>query len=132
MEELSVYTRSLLEAIAVPCFIFLTSVITQFVKTYMAKLKLQANQEQLNKYFDIVEDAIVKSVLMTNQIFVDKLKGENLFNEAAQKEAFNMTKDQVLAIITDSQKSLIESAVGDFDKWLTAQIEAYVAEAKKN
>ena len=37
----------------------------------------------------------------------------------------------VLAIITDSQKALIESAVGDFEKWLKAQIEAQVAAAKK-
>ena len=54
-----------------------------------------------------------------------------MFDEEAQKEAYKQTRDNVLAIITDSQKALIESAVGDFEKWLKAQIEAQVAAAKQ-
>ena len=54
-----------------------------------------------------------------------------MFDEDAQKQAYEQTRDNVLAIITDSQKALIESAVGDFEKWLKAQIEAQVAVAKK-
>lgn len=130
-EEINIYVKTLLEAISVPCFIFLTQIIVRFVSVYMTKLKNQVNSEILNKYFDIVQDAIIKAVMFTNQTFVDELKGANLFDEEAQKEAFRKTKDQVLAIITDSQKQLIESAVGDFDKWLDTQIEAYVAEVKK-
>lgn len=130
-EEINIYIKTLLEGIAVPCVIFLTQIIVRFVTTYMNKIKEQQKNEELNKYFDIVQDAIVKSVLTTNQVFVDNLKGQNLFDEDAQKQAYEQTRDNVLAIITDSQKALIESAVGDFEKWLKAQIEAQVAAAKK-
>ena len=130
-EEINVYVKTLLEGIAVPCVIFLMQIIVRFVTTYMNKLKEQQKNEELNKYFDIVQDAIVKSVLTTNQVFVDNLKGQNLFDKEAQEEAYKQTRDNVLAIITDSQKALIESAVGDFEKWLKAQIEAQVAAAKK-
>ena len=54
-----------------------------------------------------------------------------MFDKEAQEKAYEQTRDNVLAIITDSQKALIESAVGDFEKWLKAQIEAQVAAAKK-
>ena len=54
-----------------------------------------------------------------------------MFDKEAQEEAYKQTRDNVLAIITDSQKALIESAVGDFEKWLKAQIEAQVAAAKQ-
>ena len=130
-EEINVYVKSLLKGIVVPCVIFLTKIIVRFVTTYMNKLKEQQKNEELNKYFDIVQDAIVKSVLTTNQVFVDNLKGQNLFDKEAQEEAYKQTRDNVLAIITDSQKALIESAVGDFEKWLKAQIEAQVAAEKK-
>ena len=87
-EEINIYVKTLLEGIAVPGVIFLTQIIVRFVTTYMNKLKEQQKNEELNKYFDIVQDAIVKSVLTTNQVFVDNLKGQNLFYEEAQNEAY--------------------------------------------
>ena len=71
---------------------------------------------------DIVETCVVA----TNQTYVEALKKAGSFDAEAQKTAFRMTYEAVLAILNDEAKEYITEAVGDFNTYLTQQIEATV------
>ena len=68
-------------------------------------------------------DAIYTAVAQTNQTYVDALKGKNIFDEAAQKEAFTKTWDTAQLLITDAAANAVVTLYGDFNTWLTAKIE---------
>ena len=117
--------------VAIVIIAALGGAIIAFLRTKISSINNNSSNELANRIRWEVESAVEDAVMAVNQTFVEELKKKNLFDKEAQEEAYKQTRDNVLAIITDSQKALIESAVGDFEKWLKAQIEAQVAAAKK-
>ena len=69
---------------------------------------------------------IENCVIATNQTYVEALKAAGKFDAEAQKTAFNMTKNAVMAILSDEAKKYLETAVGDLNEYITQQIEAAV------
>ena len=70
--------------------------------------------------------------MATNQTFVDIRKAEGTFDRDAWAIAFEKTKGNILAILTETQRKAIEEVYGDLDKWLETKIEATVLEVKNN
>lgn len=121
-----------------PAFIdMLVLIITAlggYFLTYINKkkqaLQLEMDNELVTKYTDMLEDTIQSCVLATNQTFVEALKKDGKFDEAAQKEAFTTTFNNVMAILnTDCYEYLVE-LTGDIEVFITNKIEAEVNWAK--
>lgn len=111
-----------------------TSVIIPLI-TYLgiklnAYLKTKIKNEEAHKYLDQAANAVTIAVTCVAQTYVDSLKASGSFDKKAQKKAFESAKDKALALITTEGKNAVIELYGDFNEWLTAQIETKVKEIK--
>lgn len=92
--------------------------------------KLGIDADVLNKYIDMAENAVYKAVMETNQVYVDSLKKENIFDADAQSEALSKSLEKAKAILSAEAKNILESAFGDINVYLTTSIEALIRTTK--
>ena len=78
----------------------------------------------------MIADTISACVLATNQTYVEALKKEGSFTAEAQKEAFALTYDAVMSILTEEAKVYLANLYGDVTAYITAKIEAEVNKSK--
>lgn len=126
----------LLQEIFYVCVIPLLGVLTTYLVQY---LKAKGNQiadstdnALASKYIKMLIETICTCVEATNQTYVEALKKAGAFDEAAQKEAFNKTKEAVMNILSDEAKKYLASIYGDLDQFIESMIEAQVKLAKKS
>ncbi len=126
----------LLQEIFYVCVIPLLGVLTTYLVQY---LKAKGNQiadstdnALASKYIKMLTETICTCVEATNQTYVEALKKAGAFDEAAQKEAFNKTKEAVMSILSDEAKKYLASIYGDLDQFIESMIEAQVKLAKKS
>lgn len=126
----------LLQEIFYVCVIPLLGVLTTYLVQY---LKAKGNQiadstdnTLASKYIKMLTETICTCVEATNQTYVEALKKAGAFDEAAQKEAFNKTKEAVMNILSDEAKKYLASIYGDLDQFIESMIEAQVKLAKKS
>ena len=74
----------------------------------------------------MLADTISACVIATNQTYVEALKKENAFTKEAQQEAFQLTFDAVMAVLTDDAKDYLVNIYGDLTAYITTKIEAEV------
>ena len=74
----------------------------------------------------MLTQTISDCVIATNQTYVESLKQQGKFDLDAQKEAFNLTKDAVLSILSEEAQVYLSTAVGDLNAYITKKIEAEV------
>ena len=120
----------LLQQIFQVCIIPLLGVLTAFaVKWINAKseeIKTQTDNELYQKYIEMLTKTITDCVIATNQTYVDALKNKNAFNQEAQMEAFRMTYESVINILSEDAKEYLKQAMGDFEGYIIQKIEAEV------
>lgn len=107
-------------------------VISVGIPYAFALLRKKVKDEKLARIIDRVENIVSKTVILVNQTYVDALKESDLFDKEAQKAAFEMCKERVLAMLNDESIKAIAETFGDFDEWIRTLIEAYVRENKYN
>ena len=95
---------------------------TQLIKFINSKIKNNELAKQLATATTIVTNA----VRVVFQTYVDALKKSGSFDKEAQVEALTRAKNIALSQITEDTKSYIEDSYGDFNNWLTIQIEATI------
>ena len=95
---------------------------TQLIKFINSKIKNNELAKQLATATTIVTNA----VRVVFQTYVDALKKSGSFDKEAQVEALTRAKNIALSQITEDTKSYIEDNYGDFNNWLTIQIEAAI------
>ena len=95
---------------------------TQLIKFINSKIKNNELAKQLTTATSIVTNA----VRVVFQTYVDTLKKNGGFDKEAQAEALNRAKNIALSQITEDTKSYIEENYGDFNNWLTIQIESTI------
>lgn len=106
---------------------FLISLIEKKKQEISNKIK----NETIKKYLDMLDDTIIACVNATNQTYVEALKNKNAFDEAAQKEALQLTYDAVMAVLTEEAQTYLTEVVGDLQSFVLTKIEAGVVIAKK-
>ena len=104
----------------------LSTFLCVFIKNKTEQLKLVSNNETVNKYIGIATEVITDCVNMVTQTYVETLKKQNKFDKEAQQEAFSQCKQQVLNLLTDEAKLVIQEVYGDIDKWIDTKIESTV------
>ena len=122
--------QQIFEVCIIPLLDILTSYAIVFIKNKSNELKEVTDNDLYKKYIDLLQDTIVRCVIATNQTYVENLKNKNAFDKEAQEEAFKMTYDAVMVILTDDAKEYLNNAVGDLQLYVTKLIEAQVNMSK--
>jgi len=94
------------------------------------EIKDKAKSETAKKYIEMLDDTIINCVVATNQTYVDALKKAGSFDAEAQKQAFKLTYDAVMAILTDEAQMYLNEAIKDLNAYITNKIESGVVAAK--
>ena len=114
------------EVCVLPLLGVLTMYIVKFIQVKSAEITGKVDHDLADKYINMLAVTIENCVIATNQTYVETLKAAGKFDAEAQKTAFNMTKNAVMAILSEEAKKYLESAVGDLNEYITQQIEAAV------
>ena len=118
--------QEIFQVCIIPLLGVLTTYLVLFIKSKSQALKESTDNELYKKYIELLQDTIVRCVIATNQTYVEALKNKNAFDKEAQAEAFRMTYEAVMAILTDDAKEYLSSVVGDLQTYITKLIEAQV------
>ena len=124
--EWMVILQQVFELCIVPLLGIITAYIVAFIRAKTAELKTTNSNEILVKYLDMLSTTVIECVIPTNQTYVNSLKGQNAFDEAAQKVAFQKTYDAVIAVLSDDAKEYLTHVYGDLTVFITNMIEAEV------
>jgi hypothetical protein len=69
--------------------------------------------------------------LATSQTYVEALKKDNAFTKEAQQQAFDMTYNAVMDVLTADAKEYLTNIYGDLSAYISNKIEAEVKMTKK-
>lgn len=116
----------ILEVCIIPLLGLLTVYAVKFIKIKSDEISKKANNETASKYIDLLSNTISDCVIATNQTYVEALKKENAFTAEAQKEAFQLTYDAVMSVLSDDAKVYLTSIYGDLSAYIATKIEAEV------
>lgn len=105
-------------------------VISVGIPLLFTVIRKKVKDEKLERIINRVENIVKQTVILINQTYVDALKEEGLFDKEAQKAAFEMCKEKVLAMLNDEAIVAIAETFGDYEEWIRTLIEAYVRENK--
>lgn len=89
-------------------------------------LKGQTDSVFLKNMIARAEQLVDDCVNYTSQTFVNALKKEGKFTKEEWKIAFDMSKDRVLALMTEEMAEALEDCFGDLNIWIETQIETDV------
>ena len=112
MDWLSILTQ-IFEVCIIPLLGLLTAWLISFINTKRKQLVDKSKNDTIDKYINMLADTITNCVIATNQTYVENLKKDKMFTAEAQKEAFTMTYNAVMAILTDEAK---EAIIAKFEK----------------
>lgn len=126
MDWLSILTQ-IFEVCIIPLLGLLTAWLISFINTKRNQLVDKSKNDTMDKYINMLADTITNCVIATNQTYVENLKKDKMFTAEAQKEAFTMTYNAVMAILTDEAKDYLTKAYGDLSAYITQRIEAEVS-----
>ena len=124
------FLPQLFELILFPLLMVLTAFIIKWFYVKEKEITSQMDDETAKKYTSMLFETIRDCVSATTQTYVEGLKKQGKFDEEAQKIAFQMSMDAVLAVLTDDAKEYLTNAFGDLDAYLTTKIEAEVKAQK--
>lgn len=118
--------QQIFQVCIIPLLGVLTTYLVMFIKNKSAALQEQTDNELYKKYIALLDETITKCVIATNQTYVEALKDKNAFDLEAQKKAFEMTYQSVLAILSKDAQEYLTEAVGDLNAYIVKSIEAQV------
>ena len=118
------------ELCIVPLLGVLTMYLVQFIRKKSQEITDKTDSELADKYIRMLTDTITTCVIATNQTYVESLKKQGRFDAEAQKEAFKLTYNAVMSVLTDEAKNYLTSIYGDLTAYITSRIEAEVNVSK--
>lgn len=118
------------ELCVIPLLGILTMYLVQFIRVKSKEITDKTDSDLADKYIQMLTDTITTCVIATNQTYVESLKRQGKFDAEAQKEAFNLTYNAVMAVLTEEAKHYLASIYGDLTAYITTRIEAEVNVSK--
>ena len=125
MDWMNLLTQ-IFEVCIIPLLGVLVAYFIQFLKTKSADIVEKSENDLIDKYVLMLTETISTCVIATKQTYVESLKKDNAFDADAQKQALQLTLDQVKAILTDEAKAYLAEAYGDLNAYIIQKIEAEV------
>lgn len=102
-------------------------IIPFIVIPLLNQVKAKVQNDNIKKYLEIFDDAVITSVKAVSQTYVDALKKEGTFGEEEKQDAFLKAKTKILSTAGDSAIAAIIQLKGDkWDEYLMDKIEAAV------
>lgn len=124
------FLDTLFKVVIIPAIPVVLYYIRAWVVSIVEKKTADMKSERQRTLINSAVKSVFAVVDATSQTYVDNIKNEGLFDEAAQKKAFDMAKSEALRLITIESHNAIKEAYGNVDIWLNNTIEQFVA-AKK-
>lgn len=118
------------EVAIIPILAAATMYLVDLIKVKKQELLEKTKSETTKKYIEMLDKTIVECVLATNQTYVESLKKQGSFDAEAQKHAFQLTYNAVMAILADDAYEYLEEVIKDLDTYVTTKIESQVVVAK--
>ena len=118
------------ELCVIPLLGVLTMYLVQYIKMKSQEIADKTDSDLADKYIQMLADTITTCVIATNQTYVESLKRQGKFDAEAQKEAFKLTYNAVMAVLTDEAKHYLTAIYGDLTAYITTRIEAEVNVSK--
>lgn len=122
--------NTVVQVCILPILIILAKYLVSFINTKIEAVKNKTSNEIADKYLTLTDKVITDCVNATFQTYVQSLKSKNVFDAAAQKQAFQLTYDAVMGILTTEAKESVIGIVGDLNAYVTNKIEAEVKNSK--
>lgn len=116
----------ILEVCIIPLLGLLTAYVIKLINAKSKEIQNKVDNDTADKYIAMLADTISACVIATNQTYVEALKKDNAFTAEAQKEAFNLTFNAIMNVLTDDAKAYLTEAYGDLTAYITNKIEAEV------
>ena len=116
----------ILEVCIIPLLGVLTAFAIKFIKTKSTEIQNKVDNDTADKYIAMLADTISACVIATNQTYVEALKKDNAFTKEAQQEAFDLTFNAVMDVLTDEAREYLTALYGDLSAYITNKIEAEV------
>lgn len=129
--EIFIIIKTLVDIIAEPVLIAVGGLLVYSVKKGIQYLQEKLDNECATKYLEMAKETIITCVTATNQSYVDSLKNNGAFDKNAWVTAFEKSKNNVLKLLSETQKEVISEIYGDVDAWINTQIEATVRQLKQ-
>ena len=125
--EIMELLSQIFEVCIIPLMGVLTAFFVKWINIKTEELKTNTKNEKTEKYLDMLNNTITNCVIATTQTYVDALKAQGAFDMEAQKNAFTMTYESVVKLLTDEAAEYLNEAVGDLNLYITQKIEAEVS-----
>lgn len=113
-----------------PMVIAISSFLIALLRQQTAKIQEKIKDEKIKRMLEIAENSVSQAVLTVSQTYVDGLKKDGLFNQEAQKEAFEMSKDKVYKLLTTDTIQAIQNNYGNVEEWIATKIEETIVKNK--
>lgn len=113
-----------------PMIIAISSFLIALIRQQTAKIQEKTKDEKIKMMLEIAENSVSQAVLTVSQTYVDGLKKDGLFNQEAQKEAFEMSKDKVYKLLTTDTIQAIQNNYGNVEEWIATKIEETIVKNK--
>lgn len=122
----SMILQTLFTVVLIPLLGLITKYLVQFLATKIGAVQAATDNDTFDKYLGLLQDTVTDCVVATNQTYVNALKDKNAFDAEAQKEAFKLTYQAVLTILSDDAKTYLGEALGDLTVYIKNLIETQV------
>ena len=121
----------ILEVCIIPLLGLLTAYAIKFFNAKSAEIQNKVDNDTADKYIQMLTDTVASCVLATSQTYVEALKKDNAFTKEAQQQAFDMTYNAVMDVLTADAKEYLTNIYGDLSVYISNEIEAEVKMTKK-
>ena len=120
----------ILEVCIIPLLGILTTYAVKYIRVKSKEITAKTENDKADKYIDMLAETISACVIATNQTYVEALKKDNAFTKEAQEEAFKMTYEAIMLILTEDAVDYLTQVYGDLSAYIGTQIEAAVNQNK--
>lgn len=119
------------EVALIPILAAATLYVVALIKAKKQELLEKTKNETTKKYIEMLDKTITECVIATNQTYVEALKKQGSFDLDAQKEAFRLTYEAIMNILTDDAHEYLGEAIKDLETYITNKIETEVVLSKQ-
>lgn len=120
----------ILQAVLIIGLPIVSAYICKYIRNIQTSIEDKVDNDIEKDLLGQALDAIAKAVAFVMQTYVDELKKSGSFNLANKQEALRMAKEAAMSIMSQDSIDLITSLYGNFESWLTIQIESQVIQQK--
>lgn len=110
--------------------LILTTVLTFAGEKLVAWLNTKIKNGKALGFLTSATNIVIGAVKATYQTYVEALKGKNMFDGTAQKNALEMAKNAAIGQLSADAKAYIEQTYGDVEKWIEGTIESVIYDLK--